>query len=79
MDRGRVTPTLKEALLPLLITIKPKGFSKATPTLIDGNSFQSEAELMGIKALKLTRCEVLKDSYIRLEYDVIQDTIIDSR
>jgi len=64
----------------LLIVIAPLLVGgKATPTLIDGNSFQTEAELMGIKALKLTKCEALKDSYIRLEYDVIQNTIIDSR
>ncbi|MCK5344759.1 MAG: dihydrofolate reductase family protein [Candidatus Heimdallarchaeota archaeon] len=64
----------------LIIVIAPLLVGgKATPTLIDGHSFQTEAELMGIKALKLTKCEALKDSYIRLEYDVIQNTIIDSR
>ncbi len=52
---------------------------EATPTLVDGFSFQSETDLMGIKALKLAKCEALKDSYIRLEYDVIQKTIIDAK
>jgi 2,5-diamino-6-(ribosylamino)-4(3H)-pyrimidinone 5'-phosphate reductase len=62
----------------LLIIIAPLLVGgKATPTLIDGRSFQTEAELMGIKALQLTKCEALKESYVRLEYDVIRNTIID--
>ena len=52
---------------------------KDTPSLVDGYSFQAENDLMGLKALKLTKCEVLKDSYLRLEYDVIQDTVVDPK
>ncbi|MBN1256196.1 MAG: dihydrofolate reductase family protein [Planctomycetes bacterium] len=52
---------------------------QATPTLIGGRSFQTEADLLGSKALKLTKGEVLEDSYLRLEYDVIPDTIIDPK
>lgn len=64
----------------LLIIVAPLLVGgKTTPTLMDGHSFQTEGELGGIKALRLTKCEVLKDSYVRLEYDVIQDTIIDSK
>ena len=64
----------------LLIIIAPLLVGgKATPTLVDGRSFKTEAELMGIKALQLTKCEALKESYVRLEYDVIQNTIIDSK
>jgi hypothetical protein len=33
--------------------------------------------LADLKALKLTRCEALEHSYLRLEYDVISETIID--
>ncbi len=42
-----------------------------TSTLIDGKSLSSEKDLKQIKALKLRKCEKLKNSYIRLEYDVI--------
>ncbi len=50
---------------------------ESTPTLIDGRSFQTEADLLGLKALTLTKCEQLKDSFVRLEYDVIQETVVD--
>ncbi len=64
----------------LLIVVAPLLVGgKATPTLVDGFSFQTEAELLDIKALRLTKCEALKDSYIRLEYDVIQNTIVDTK
>jgi 2,5-diamino-6-(ribosylamino)-4(3H)-pyrimidinone 5'-phosphate reductase len=52
---------------------------KATSSLVDGQSLQSEEDLINLKALKLGRCDVLRDSYIRLEYDVINQTIIDSK
>jgi len=64
----------------LLIVVAPLLVGgKATPTLIDGPSFLTEADLTGIKALRLTRCEELKDSYLRLEYDVIQETVIEPK
>ena len=50
---------------------------RATSTLIDGTSLQNEAELAALKALRLVRCEVLEDSYLRLEYEVINPTIIE--
>jgi len=52
---------------------------KTTPTLMDGPSFQTEVELLGLKALELTKCELLEDSYVRLEYDVIQETVVDPK
>ena len=52
---------------------------KTTPTLMDGPSFQTEADLLGLKALKLAKCELLRDSYVRLEYDVIQETVVDPK
>ncbi len=62
----------------LLIIVAPLLVGgKTTPTLIDGLSFRTESELTGIKALRLTRCEELKDSFLRLEYDVINKTVID--
>ncbi len=64
----------------LLIVVAPLLVGgKETPTLVDGCSFQAEGELLGIKTLQLTKCEALKDSYIRLEYDVIQNTVVDPK
>ena len=44
---------------------------KDTPTLIDGTSLLSESELPQIGVLKLQECTVLKNSYLRLRYQVI--------
>ena len=52
---------------------------KATSSLIDGQSLQTEDDLPNLKALKLVRCQVLEDSFLRLEYDVINETIIDPK
>ena len=45
---------------------------KDTATLIDGKSLMSEEELSGLGVLKLIDCEVLKDSYLRLRYEVVK-------
>ena len=45
---------------------------KDTSTLIDGKSLMSEEELSLLGVLKLTGCEVLKDSYLRLRYEVVK-------
>jgi 2,5-diamino-6-(ribosylamino)-4(3H)-pyrimidinone 5'-phosphate reductase len=50
---------------------------QATSSLMDGQSLQTEAELVNLKALKLVGCQVLEHSYLRLEYDVINETILD--
>lgn len=47
---------------------------KNTPSLVSGESLHTEAELPHIKALKLTKIQQLKDNYVLLEYDVINDT-----
>ena len=44
---------------------------KDTPTLIDGRSLETTAELGALGVLKLTACSVLQDSYIRLRYQVV--------
>jgi len=44
---------------------------KNTSTLIDGNSLLTESELGKLGVLKLERCDVLQDSYVRLRYEVI--------
>jgi len=50
---------------------------RATSTLMDGYSLRMEEELVNLKALKLVKCSVLEHSYLRLEYDVINETAID--
>ena len=44
---------------------------KDTSTLMDGKSLRSESDLKNIKALKLIKCEKLKNSYIHLVYEVM--------
>lgn len=44
---------------------------KDTSTLIDGRSLVLESELSKLGILKLQDCIVLKDSYLRLRYEVI--------
>lgn len=48
----------------------------ATSTLVDGKSLMTKEELKQIKALKLTKCEKLKKSYVHLVYNVVNDTMI---
>ena len=43
-----------------------------TSSLIDGKSILSEDELSKLGVLKLVDCEVLKDYYIRVRYEVIR-------
>jgi len=42
-----------------------------TPSLIDGQSIISREDLYKLGILKLEKCEVLKDSYLRLKYKVV--------
>ncbi|MGE5474875.1 MAG: dihydrofolate reductase family protein [Ignavibacteriales bacterium] len=49
---------------------------KDTSTLIDGESLHLSEDLKKVKALKLVNCDILKDSYIHLYYDVINETEI---
>ena len=44
---------------------------KDTPTLIDGRSLTDKSELPGLGVLKLIECSALRDSYVRLRYQVI--------
>lgn len=49
---------------------------KETLSLVDGESIRTVEDLNKIKALKLKNFRVLKDSFIELEYDVINETEI---
>ncbi len=48
---------------------------KDTPTLIDGSSLVSEDDLGLLGVMKLIRCEVLENSYLRLKYEVIKNDV----
>jgi len=52
---------------------------KNTQSLVGGESLHSEDDLKKIKSLKLIKCEILKDSYIHLLYDLIKETKIDNK
>lgn len=45
---------------------------KNTASLIDGESLHTQKELGNIKALKLKQCNVLKNSYLHVRYDVLK-------
>lgn len=46
-----------------------------TTTLIEGDSLRNVEDLVKIRPLNLTKCEALQDSYVRLEYDVINENL----
>lgn len=48
-----------------------------TQSLIGGESLHNEEDLKKIRTLKLTKVEKLKNSYIQLIYEVVNDTKID--
>ena len=48
----------------------------ATPSLIDGDSLHNAVDLVYIKALNLKKCDILGNSYLHLQYDVINETVI---
>lgn len=68
--RGNLIDRVSSVIAPCLIG------GKDTPTLIDGENIKNKNELIGLKALKLRSCNVLKNSYLHLIYDVINDTKI---
>jgi len=49
---------------------------KNTQSLIGGESLHSQDDLKKIKALKLTKCDVLENSYLYLQYEVLNETKI---
>ncbi len=50
---------------------------KDTSSLVDGFSLTDQSQLHLLKALKLKECKELENSYLLLEYDVINDTVIE--
>lgn len=69
--RKKLIDKLSVVIIPALIG------GKNTSTLIDGESLHSINELENIKSLKLSKIKELNHSYIRLDYDVINDTIVE--
>jgi 2,5-diamino-6-(ribosylamino)-4(3H)-pyrimidinone 5'-phosphate reductase len=47
-----------------------------TQSLIGGESLHTEEDLKKVRALKLIRCDVLENSYLHLQYDVLNNTQI---
>ena len=68
--RQRLIDHISIVVAPLLVG------GRTTPSLVDGLSFQSQEELVDLKALELVGCTRLKQSYIHLEYDVINETVV---
>ncbi|HBX24251.1 MAG TPA: deaminase [Desulfotomaculum sp.] len=62
---------IKIVIAPLIVG------GKDTPTLVDGYSIINTSELHHLKPLKLIDCQILKDSYVLLEYQVCHKTIVD--
>ncbi len=52
---------------------------KGTVSLIDGEPLHAVVDLPLIKALVLKKCDVLNDSYLHLQYDVINETVVEDR
>jgi 2,5-diamino-6-(ribosylamino)-4(3H)-pyrimidinone 5'-phosphate reductase len=49
-----------------------------TQSLIGGESLHCEEDLKKIRALKIVKCDVLENSYLHLQYEVVNETKIDS-
>ncbi len=47
-----------------------------TQSLIGGESLHTQEDLQKVKALKLIKCDVLENSYLHVQYDVLNDTQI---
>lgn len=50
---------------------------KDTQSLIGGESLRTQDDLKHIKALKLKSCDILENSYLHVQYEVINDTVIE--
>ncbi len=52
---------------------------KNTQGLIGGESLHTQEDLKYVKALKLIKCDILENSYLHLQYEVIKNTLIESK
>jgi len=69
--RNRLVDHVKIVVAPLIVG------GKETSSLVDGVSLTDKSQLHLLKALKLEDCKKLENSYLLLEYDVINDTIVE--
>ena len=68
--RNSLVDHVKIVVAPLIVG------GKDTSSLVDGFSLTDPSQLHLVKALKLKECRILENSYLLLEYDVINKTII---
>jgi len=69
--RSGLIDHIKIVVAPLIVG------GKDTSSLVDGFSLTDPTELHLLKALRLKNCEKLENSYLLLEYDVINDTVVE--
>jgi 2,5-diamino-6-(ribosylamino)-4(3H)-pyrimidinone 5'-phosphate reductase len=69
--RNSLVDHVKIVVAPLIVG------GKDTSSLVDGSSLTDQSQLHLLKALKLKECKKLENSYLLLEYDVINDTVIE--
>jgi len=69
--RNGLVDHVKIVVAPLIVG------GKDTSSLVDGFSLTDQSQLRLLKALKLRECKKLENSYLLLEYDVINDTVIE--
>ncbi len=50
---------------------------KDTQSLIGGESLHNEEDLKKIKVLKLTKCNILENNYLHVQYEVLNETIVE--
>jgi 2,5-diamino-6-(ribosylamino)-4(3H)-pyrimidinone 5'-phosphate reductase len=68
--RNKLVDSISIVIAPVLIG------GKNTPSLIDGKSLSFDDELQHIKGLKLVNIKQLNNSYLHLQYDIINETVI---
>ena len=69
--RNGLVDHIKIVVAPLIVG------GKDTSTLVDGFSLTDPSQLHLLKALCLRKCRKIEDSYLLLEYDVINKTVIE--
>lgn len=69
--RNGLVDHVKIVVAPLIVG------GKDTSSLVDGFSLTEQSQLHLLKALKLRECKKLKDSYLLLAYDVINETMVE--
>ena len=69
--RKSLVDHMKIVVAPLIVG------GKDTSSLVDGFSITDQSQLHLLKALRLKECKKLENSYLLLEYDVINDTVIE--